>query len=104
MFLLYPNSQDEILVQRKSTHNSVITITCMLGNQSDVFNLNKQSKRNLKKNFYTINAMLIKLCFVRIVNVYLLVTYCLHLFTCDNKDRFLNSDMSTYNFHIEMVL
>ena len=30
----------------------------------------------------------------------LLVTYCLHLFTCDNKVqyRFLNSDISAYDF------
>ena len=47
--------------------------------------------------------MLIKLCFVRIVNVFLLVTYCLHLFTCDNKVqyRFLSSDISAYECYIE---
>ena len=44
--------------------------------------------------------MLFKLCFV---NVYLLVTYCLHLVTCDNKVkyRFFNSDISAYDFQIE---
>ena len=58
----------------------------MLGNQSDVFQLKQKEQKEIKKtNFYTINAMLIKLYFVRIVNVYLLVTYCLHLFTSDNK-------------------
>ena len=34
----------------------------------------------------------------------LLVTYCLHLFTCDNKVhyRFFNSDIiSTYDFYVE---
>ena len=76
----------------------------MFGNQRDDFNLNKKEQKEIKKtNFYTINAMLIKLCFVRIVKVFLLVTYCLHLFTCDNKVqyRFLNSDISAYYFHIE---
>ena len=47
--------------------------------------------------------MTIKLYFVGIVYVFLLVTYCLHLLTCDNKVqyRFLNSDVSAYDFHIE---
>ena len=32
-----------------------------------------------------------------------MVTYCLHLFTCDNKVqyRFLDSDISVYDFYIE---
>ena len=78
MFLWYSNAQDEIWVQRKCTHNSVITKACMLGNQSDVLNL-KKGKNKLKTNFYTINAVLIKLCFVRIVNVF----YWLHIiYTC----------------------
>ena len=48
--LWYPNAQDEIWVQRKCSHNFVIIKACMLGNQSDVFNLNKKrAKRNLKK-------------------------------------------------------
>ena len=65
----------------------------------------KRAKRNLKKNFIQ-STPLIKLCFVRIVNAFLLVTYCLHLFTCDNKFlyRFLNSDISAYDFHIEKVI
>ena len=46
--------------------------------------------------------MLIKLCFVRIVNVYLLVIYCLHFFTCDNNVQYrFNSDISAYDFHVE---
>ena len=52
MFLRYPNAQDEIWVQRKSTHTSVITEACILGNQSDVFNLNKKSKKKLKKKTF----------------------------------------------------
>ena len=49
MLLWYPNAQDEIWVLRKCTHNSVITKACMLGNQSDVFNLNKQEQKEIKK-------------------------------------------------------
>ena len=32
-----------------------------------------------------------------------MVTYCLHLFTCDNKVQyhFLDSDISVYDFYIE---
>ena len=35
--------------------------------------------------------------------IFLLVSCCLHLFTCDNKVpyRFLNSDISAYDFHME---
>ena len=75
----------------------------MFGNQRDVFNLNKKEQKEIKKNFYTINAMLIKLYFERIMYAFLLGTYCLHLFTCDNKVqyRLLNSDISAYYFHIE---
>ena len=46
MFLRYPNSQDEIWVQRKCIHKSVVTKVCFLGNQSGVFNLNTKSKKN----------------------------------------------------------
>ena len=37
--------------------------------------------------------------------MYLLVTYNLHLFTCDKKVqyRFLNSDISAYDFVEEMM-
>ena len=50
--------------------------------------------------------MLIKLCFVMIVNVFLLAAYCLHLFTCDNKVqyRFLNFDISAYAFIVEEMM
>ena len=75
----------------------------MLGNQSDVFNLNKKEQKEIKNKKNFIQSTPIKLCFVIIVNVFLLIPYCLHLFTCDNKDQycFLNSDISAYDFHIE---
>ena len=52
MFLWYPNSQDEIWVQRKCIHNSVITKAWMLGNQKrcfQFFNLNKKEQKEIKK-------------------------------------------------------
>ena len=52
MFLWYPNVQVEIWVQRKCTHNSVITKACMLGNQSDVINLNKKEQKEIKKQTF----------------------------------------------------
>ena len=55
MFLWYPNAQDEIWFQRKCTHNSVITKACMLGNQSDVFNLNKNEQKEIKKKMLLYN-------------------------------------------------
>ena len=55
MFLWYSNAQDEIWVQRKCTHNSLSTKACMLGNQNDVFILNKKEQKEFKKNFDTIN-------------------------------------------------
>ena len=47
--------------------------------------------------------MLIKACFIRIMNVFSLVTFGLHLFKGDNKVqyRFLNSYISAYDFYIE---
>ena len=68
---------------------NVPIILYMLGNQSDVFNLLEKEQKESKTKFYTINAMLIKLGFIRIVNVLLLVTFCLHLFTCDNMVQYL---------------
>ena len=47
MFLWYANVQDEIWVQRKCSHNSVIIKACMLGNQSDVFNLIKKEQNEI---------------------------------------------------------
>ena len=52
MHLWYPNAQDEICVQKKCTHNSVIIKACMLGNQSDVFNLIKKEQKEIKKKTF----------------------------------------------------
>ena len=38
--------------QRKCTQDSILTKACMLGNQSDVFNLNKKEQKQIKKQTF----------------------------------------------------